>query len=56
MKSSIASALFVLVAIASANKFTHLGKLIPPFEDADEFPVRVAAASANVNLLYEDVS
>ena len=47
----IASALSLLVAVASANKFLQLGKLIPPVEDGDDFPVRVVAASANVSSL-----
>jgi hypothetical protein len=43
MKLSLLSSL--LVSAASASEFLHLGRLIPPFEEADEFPVSSLAES-----------
>lgn len=39
MKASIVSAVAALASVVSANQFLQLGRLIPPVEEADEFPV-----------------
>jgi hypothetical protein len=39
MKASIVSAVAALASVVSANQFLHLGRLIPPVEEADEFPI-----------------
>jgi hypothetical protein len=47
MKLSIVSAISVLICSAASavtNQFLHLGRLVPPFEDGDEFPVASASA------------
>jgi hypothetical protein len=44
MKVSFVSALSLLASIARANEFLHLGRLIPPLEPTDEFPVTAAGA------------
>lgn len=52
MKVSIVSALSFLASVATANDFLHLGKLIPPFEPTDDFPVvsSINAVNATVNV------
>jgi hypothetical protein len=51
MKVSVVSAIVVLTSVATSaatNQFLHLGRLVPPVEEADEFPV--ASASSDVNV------
>lgn len=50
MKVSVVSAIAVLASVATSaatNQFLHLGRLVPPFEEADEFPV---ASASDVNV------
>jgi hypothetical protein len=49
MKFSIASGVVLLAATAAAAKseFIHMGRLVPPFEEMDEFPAPGSGA-ANV--------
>jgi hypothetical protein len=50
MKVSVVSAIVVLASVATpaaTNQFLHLGRLVPPFEEADEFPV---ASASDVNV------
>lgn len=47
MKASIVSAFAALASAVSANQFLQLGRLIPPFEEADDFPVSTSS-TANV--------
>ena len=50
MKVSVVSAIAVLASVATSaatNQFLHLGRLVPPFDEADEFPV---ASASGVNV------
>lgn len=43
MKASIVSAIAALASAVSANQFLHLGRLIPPVEETDEFPGSISS-------------
>jgi hypothetical protein len=46
MKVSVFSVIAVLASVATSaatNQFIHLGRLVPPFEEADEFPIASAS-------------
>lgn len=46
MKASLITAISALTSIVTAaSQFAKMGRLIPPFEETDEFPFAVAAAS-----------
>jgi hypothetical protein len=50
MKVCVFSVIAELVSVATSvatNQFIHLGRLVPPFEEADEFPV---ASASDVNV------
>ena len=47
MKCSVFFAVSLLASLGTANKFLHLGKLIPPVDAEDESADAVAAAAVN---------
>jgi len=44
MKVLLVSAIAALSSIAAATQFLHMGRLIPPVDEADEFPSSTAVA------------
>jgi hypothetical protein len=45
MRAILIAAASALAGFTSASQFNHLGRLIPPVEEADEFPFSIAATS-----------
>ncbi len=50
MKASLFAAVAAWASFVTANQFLHLGRLIPPVDEGDEFPQIPATGNSTVNV------